>query len=367
MTLEWPMAETPTHVMTMAFDPDLDDCVVICPKPGDLAAAEAFAPVYRKLGPEGIRGDLRLYAHVGRPHCPETGVPISTQTTSDIVDKILALPPKTRVLLLAPVVRRQKGEFRDVIDRLAREGFVRVRVDGEQLDLSETISLDKYKRHTIEVVVDRFVVRAPEHEGEPPPDATRLADSIETALRLGEGVVLIAPAPRDKPPYNFIALPWLAQHEYLQYRYTMDDQRLLLIEQPLGYDDIFDHAKLQRELTTPICLDESIHSPDDARRAGFANCRVQQCQGCILPNGFRFASVASLYKAHVVNQDDIRLFLDDDIRDFRRCVNIAHDLQTIPRELCKPLDCPCCCRMILKIARHQGFNRQATQAVLGVE
>ena len=87
-----------------------------------------------------------LYAHIGKSHCPETGVPISTQSTSDIVDKILALPPKTKVMLLAPVVRRQKGEFRDVFERLAREGFVRVRVDGEIAELGENIArikLDK--------------------------------------------------------------------------------------------------------------------------------------------------------------------------------------------------------------------------------
>ena len=76
-----------------------------------------------------------LYAHVGQPHCPDTGVPIVAQTTSDIVDKILALPPKTKVMLLAPVVRGQKGEFRDVIERLQREGFVRARVDGELVEL----------------------------------------------------------------------------------------------------------------------------------------------------------------------------------------------------------------------------------------
>src|SRR5437773_4191816 len=78
-----------------------------------------------------------LYAHVGQPHCPETGVPIVTQTTSDIVDKILALPPRTRVMLLAPVVREQKGEFRDVVERLSREGFVRARIDGELVELGD--------------------------------------------------------------------------------------------------------------------------------------------------------------------------------------------------------------------------------------
>jgi excinuclease ABC subunit A len=125
-----------------------------------------------------------LYAHIGQAHCPETGVPISTQSTSDIVDKILALPPKTRVMLLAPVVRRQKGEFRDVFERLAREGFVRVRVDGEIAELGENIArvkLDKKKFHNIEAVVDRLVIDEKIR--------VRLGDSVQTALRLGEGVM----------------------------------------------------------------------------------------------------------------------------------------------------------------------------------
>ncbi|HTY87250.1 MAG TPA: excinuclease ABC subunit UvrA [Candidatus Acidoferrum sp.] len=125
-----------------------------------------------------------LYAHIGKPHCPDTGVPIVSQTTSDIVDKILALPPKTRVMLLAPVVRRQKGEFRDVLERLGREGFVRARVDGEFVELGETaarVKLDKKKFHTIEAVVDRLVMDEKIR--------VRLGDSVETALRWGEGVM----------------------------------------------------------------------------------------------------------------------------------------------------------------------------------
>ena len=124
-----------------------------------------------------------LYAHIGKPHCPDTGVPIVSQTTSDIVDKILALPPKTRVMLLAPVVRRQKGEFRDVIERLAREGFVRARVDGEFVELAADtrVKLDKKKFHNIEVVVDRLVIDSKIR--------VRLGDSVETALRWGEGVM----------------------------------------------------------------------------------------------------------------------------------------------------------------------------------
>ena len=125
-----------------------------------------------------------LYAHIGKAHCPETGVPISTQSTSDIVDKILALPPKTKVMLLAPVVRRQKGEFRDVFERLGREGFVRVRVDGEIMELGENVArikLDKKKFHSLEAVVDRLVVDEKIR--------VRLGDSVQTALRLGEGVM----------------------------------------------------------------------------------------------------------------------------------------------------------------------------------
>jgi excinuclease ABC subunit A len=125
-----------------------------------------------------------LFAHVGRPHCPDTGVPISTQSTSEIVDKILALPARTKVVLLAPVVRRQKGEFRDVFERLAREGFVRVRVDGEIAELGENVArikLDKKKFHNIEAVVDRLVIDDKVR--------VRLGDSMETALRWGEGVM----------------------------------------------------------------------------------------------------------------------------------------------------------------------------------
>jgi excinuclease ABC subunit A len=125
-----------------------------------------------------------LYAHVGQPHCPETGVPIATQTTSNIVDKILALPPKTRVMLIAPVVRRQKGEFRDVLEHLAREGFVRARVDGRFVELGDAdarVRLDKKKFHTIEAVVDRLVIDDKVR--------VRLTDSVETALRWGEGVL----------------------------------------------------------------------------------------------------------------------------------------------------------------------------------
>src|SRR5450759_765848 len=138
-----------------------------------------------------------LFARIGHPHCPVCGREIERQTVQQMVDQVYALPEGSRLLVLGPLVKDRKTEGDRVFEAARKQGFVRVRVDGEQMDLAEVQSLDKYKRHTIEVVVDRFVVRRAETAGEPPPDAARLADSIETALRLGEGVVVIAPASRD--------------------------------------------------------------------------------------------------------------------------------------------------------------------------
>jgi excinuclease ABC subunit A len=139
-----------------------------------------------------------LFAHVGQPYCPASGQPITHQTTSDIVDKILALPPKTRVMLLAPVVSGQKGEFRDVIERLAREGFVRARVDGQFVELSSNtrVKLEAKQRHTIEVIVDRLVVDEKIR--------VRLSDSVETSLKWGEGRLLLL----QQPPQAVASAPW---------------------------------------------------------------------------------------------------------------------------------------------------------------
>jgi excinuclease ABC subunit A len=135
-----------------------------------------------------------LFANIGQPHCPESGVPIVPQTTTDIVDKVLALPAKTRVMLLAPVVRDEKGEFRDVVERLAREGFVRARIDGEFVELTSNVrvKLDPKQRHTIDVVVDRLVIDEKIR--------VRLSDSIETALKWGDGRLLVLHQPPETRP-----------------------------------------------------------------------------------------------------------------------------------------------------------------------
>ena len=122
-----------------------------------------------------------LYARVGVAHCPKCGREISRQTVDQMVDQMLALPERTRVQLLAPIVRAKKGEHSKVLEGVAKQGFVRVRVDGEVCDVSDAPALSKQKKHTIEVVVDRLILR--------PDIKARLTDSLETALALSGGVV----------------------------------------------------------------------------------------------------------------------------------------------------------------------------------
>src|SRR5215213_8371717 len=124
-----------------------------------------------------------LYARVGRPHCPVCGRPIAGQSLDQIVEQILALPDGTKFTVNAPIVRDRKGEFRDVLDELRADGFTRVKVDGEVRLLEEEIVLDKKFKHAIEVVVDRLVMKADLRQ--------RLAQSVETAAQLAEGLVVV--------------------------------------------------------------------------------------------------------------------------------------------------------------------------------
>ena len=130
-----------------------------------------------------------LFARVGVPHCPNHGVPIVAQTVQEIVDQIREYNEGARLLILGPLVRDRKGEHQQLLVTARRGGFARVRVDGTVRDLSEDIALDKMKKHSVEVVVDRIVLKRGE-DGEA--DRSRLTDSVETALRLGEGLVMVA-------------------------------------------------------------------------------------------------------------------------------------------------------------------------------
>src|SRR5438105_3334053 len=125
-----------------------------------------------------------LYAAIGVPHCPNCGIEVSRQSAEQILEQVMSLRSQERVMILAPIVRGRKGEYKKEIDKLARQGFVRARIDGVLRQLDEEITLDRRKNHTIEVVVDRLLIK-PEVE-------KRLEASIVTATKLADGLVLVA-------------------------------------------------------------------------------------------------------------------------------------------------------------------------------
>src|SRR5438874_1106999 len=125
-----------------------------------------------------------LFARVGQGHCPSCDRPITAQTRDQILESLLQIPAGTRFLVLAPVVHRQKGEYRDLFDDLLKQGYLRARVDGRVVSLNENLKLDRQMRHSIEVVVDRLEAGAS--------GRTRLAEAVEAALRLGNGSLIIS-------------------------------------------------------------------------------------------------------------------------------------------------------------------------------
>ncbi|MDD2521475.1 MAG: excinuclease ABC subunit UvrA [Anaerolineaceae bacterium] len=152
-----------------------------------------------------------LYARVGIPHCPICGRVVQKQSAQEIVDNILAMPEGSRLLVLAPMVRERKGTYQALFKEITKSGFTRVRVDGEVHSLEDEIELDRYKKHTIEAVVDRLVIHTFENEEDRLNAITRLTDSVETALRIGEGYVTIqnlnSEPPEDRQFSENLACP----------------------------------------------------------------------------------------------------------------------------------------------------------------
>ena len=141
-----------------------------------------------------------LYARIGVPHCPRCGREVNQQTVGQIVEAIEEMREGSRIMLMAPLIQDRKGAHRKVFEDVRRLGFVRVRVNGEVRDVDEEIELDRYKMHTIEAIVDRLIVRQANGSSM---DHTRLADSVETALRLGGGVIMVSDV-SDDPPHDHL-------------------------------------------------------------------------------------------------------------------------------------------------------------------
>ncbi|HNS50133.1 MAG TPA: excinuclease ABC subunit UvrA [Anaerolineae bacterium] len=139
-----------------------------------------------------------LYARIGIPHCPSCGREVNQQTVGQIVDAIREMPEGSRILLMAPLIKDRKGEHKKVFEDIRRLGLVRVRVNGEVHEVEEEIELDRYKMHTIEAVVDRLIVRHGDGEGGGM-DRLRLSDSVETALKMGGGIIVVSDVSQEPP------------------------------------------------------------------------------------------------------------------------------------------------------------------------
>jgi len=185
-----------------------------------------------------------LFARVGQAHCPEHGICLQAQTISQMVDQVLALPTGTRLMLLAPVVKARKGEHRQLLENLQKQGFMRVKLNGEMMLLADVPPLDLYKKHTIDVVVDRVKVRADLH--------ARLAESFETALKLSDGLAKINYLAADNQEIEHLFSAKFACPE-CGYNLSELEPRLFSFNNPvgacpscdgLGVEQFFDPAKI---------------------------------------------------------------------------------------------------------------------------
>ncbi len=168
-----------------------------------------------------------LYARVGEPRCPDHGVTLAASTVSEMVDRVLELPEGSRILLLAPVVQDRKGEYQQLLKSLLSQGFIRARIDGDIYDLDSPPTIDKKRKHTIEVVVDRIVVK--------PDLAQRLAESFETALAIADGLALVQVLPGDDgEPGNEILFSARYACPHCGYNLSELEPRLFSFNNPAG-------------------------------------------------------------------------------------------------------------------------------------
>ncbi|KJY79895.1 excinuclease ABC subunit UvrA [Vibrio nigripulchritudo] len=198
-----------------------------------------------------------LYARVGEPRCPEHKIPLTAQTISQMVDKVLELPEGNKMMLLAPIVKERKGEHVKTLENLAAQGFIRARIDGETCDLSDPPTLELHKKHTIEVVVDRFKVRGDLQQ--------RLAESFETALELSGGIAAVCDM--DDPSKEDIIFS--ANFACPKCGYSMQElePRLFSFNNPAGACPTCDGLGVQQFFDPDrIIVDESLSLADGAIR-----------------------------------------------------------------------------------------------------
>ncbi|MDF1544528.1 MAG: excinuclease ABC subunit UvrA, partial [bacterium] len=207
-----------------------------------------------------------LFARVGTPHCVKCGQPISQQTVEQIVDSVLSFEEGSRMMVLAPLVSGKKGEHREIIEEALREGFVRLRIDGELVESDSEIALDKKKKHTIEAVIDRLVVKAKSKR--------RLADSVETALKVGQGAVLVNIQKKD--------LLFSEQFACLNCNISYEEPtpRLFSFNSPFGACNVCDGLGQKMEINPDLII------PDDS--LSIAGGAIKPWGGPDMSNWYRY-------------------------------------------------------------------------------
>ncbi|MCR5176979.1 MAG: excinuclease ABC subunit UvrA [Anaerovibrio sp.] len=218
-----------------------------------------------------------LFARAGRPHCPKCGKPVNQQSIDQMLDQLLQLPERTKLLIIAQVVRGKKGEHRKLLEHIRREGYIRLRIDGEIMDANEEINLEKNKKHTIEVVVDRIIIREEIR--------SRLAESLEAALKLGEGVAYVQVVDGEMMMFsqNFacidcgISLPEIAP-------------RMFSFNNPFGAcpacSGLGSHSEFDVDLVMPdksLSLAEGLVTPLSSNPKSYAMCQmaaIAEAYGC---------------------------------------------------------------------------------------
>lgn len=221
-----------------------------------------------------------LFARVGQPHCPECGDPIAQQTPQQIVDSILEMGEGARLMLLAPIIQDRKGHHKGVFEELQSQGYVRVRVNGEIYEIGEVPELDRYKMHNIEAVIDRIVVRSPQPDPDEPErtipgtDRTRLTDSVETALKLGKGAVIVSEVRRVPAEGNGALHTETSDRIFSEHfacvrcglSFTEIEPRTFSFNSPHGACPTCDGLGVQKEFDPDLILEQDLSIEEGAVR-----------------------------------------------------------------------------------------------------
>lgn len=236
-----------------------------------------------------------LYARIGIPHCPICGREVSKQSSDEIVETIQKLPDGSRLMILAPIVRARKGTYQAVLEEIRKGGFVRVRIDGTVYSLDEEVQLDRYKIHTIEAVVDRIIIRHFDDPEEEKMNRSRLADSVETALKVGEGYLTVSNLSLDP-----------AQDMYFSEFLSCPEHGISIPEiEPRSFSFNTPHGACPacQGLGIRLEIDPNLIIPDDSKSINEGAIAVLEWNNSRFDNGYYWQQLLQVASAYDIDLD----------------------------------------------------------------